>query len=583
MVVLSLKKNDFLITTGKKPTLIPSLAYLAVLVELLGPSQHNLETTLYNLPGATLRTSEGYIDLRIGKKGTINNEGHFLLKAEVGSKSDLSGVNITDHNAEIGELTLSGGGTNSGQIIVEEKATLTFDDGRYDQSFLFSGNSTINNKGGVKIKSTMIAESDSPFIFNGNTKLYSSGELTGETGYSNQGIFQFIGGKITNSNFFNKRKAFLSNHKEILLINSTLFNEELAVLKITNGRIKTTSFSQTHIVDNKGTIIAQQGQIEGDLINRNTLSVEQGRLFVNELFTQYSGNLILTKNGHLQSGETINIKGGAVTGEGVISAPYNSVNFDAATISAGMAEGDIGQLTIRAEKFTETDQTHHIFELEDFDKFDQLVIKPINDYTSQGGVAHLTGRYEIRVSDKLRNQLQPGQTFEIFKFKKATFDNGIQLENPDISENLRFETRISEDSLKLIVVSHNSQPPLLLGGDTDQSHRNTLSKDSLLEGGLDNNVLTNAAREMLASDERSFRDRFFFATPTEGIDTITDFTVADDVMELAANGFNLVGELDTSEFSLGSTASTDDHSVIYLLPEIHPVSIADGMNFGATV
>ncbi|MDJ0659976.1 MAG: hypothetical protein QNJ42_10885 [Crocosphaera sp.] len=516
----------------------------------------------YNLNGGNIQVWAGYQALsEVNNHGTFNNINYSAYTdTEISAKFNNDGI----LQAEIGELTLSGGGTNSGQMIVGEKGRLTFDDGRYDQSFRFTENSTLNNRGIVEIRATIITEVDSPFIFNGKTKLYSSGELTGETGYSNQGIFQFIGGKITNSNFFNEGKAILSTYRDFSLIDSIFTNEIQGVLEITNGRIKTTSFSQNHLVDNKGTIIAQQGQIEGDLINSNTIIIDEKKLVLRESFTQHSGSLILKNNGHLESWDTININGGVVTGEGVISARYTPVNFDAATISAGMTEGDIGQLTIRAEKFRETDQTNHIFELEDFNKFDQLVIKPINDYTSQGGIAHLDGRYHIKLNDNLRNQLQLGQTFEIVKFNQVTLDDGIELENTYINEDLHFEALIDEHSLKLIVVNHNSQTHLLLGDDTDQSHRNTLSKDSLLEGGLDNNILANAARDILASDERPYRNRFSFSSPTDGIDTITDFTVADDVIELAANGFNLpLGQIDSSQFTLGSAASTNTHRLIY--------------------
>ncbi|MDJ0659618.1 MAG: hypothetical protein QNJ42_09015 [Crocosphaera sp.] len=40
--------------------------------------------------------------------------------------------------------------------------------------------------------------------------------------------------------------------------------------------------------------------------------------------------------------------------------------------------------------------------------------------------------------------------------------------------------------------------------------------------------------------------------------------MADDIIELAANGFNLpVGQLDSTQFTLGSAASTNAHRLIY--------------------
>ncbi|MEA5504711.1 calcium-binding protein [Halotia wernerae UHCC 0503] len=80
--------------------------------------------------------------------------------------------------------------------------------------------------------------------------------------------------------------------------------------------------------------------------------------------------------------------------------------------------------------------------------------------------------------------------------------------------------------------------------------------DDLLNGGLGNDTLTGGAG----------RDRFGFSRASDGIDTITDFTVADDLIEISAAGFNKylpVGQLDIGQFILGSQASTSAHRFIY--------------------
>ncbi|MCC5622304.1 hypothetical protein [Nostoc sp. CHAB 5715] len=80
--------------------------------------------------------------------------------------------------------------------------------------------------------------------------------------------------------------------------------------------------------------------------------------------------------------------------------------------------------------------------------------------------------------------------------------------------------------------------------------------DDLLNGGAGNDTLTGGGG----------RDRFSFTQPNHRIDTITDFTVADDLIEISASGFdnNLAfGQLDISQFTLGNQASTNAQRLIY--------------------
>jgi Ca2+-binding RTX toxin-like protein len=62
------------------------------------------------------------------------------------------------------------------------------------------------------------------------------------------------------------------------------------------------------------------------------------------------------------------------------------------------------------------------------------------------------------------------------------------------------------------------------------------------------------------------RDTFVFNNRSEGIDTITDFTVADDVLRVSMSGFAGIGSagiLDASKFSIGALATTADQRFVY--------------------
>jgi Ca2+-binding RTX toxin-like protein len=61
-------------------------------------------------------------------------------------------------------------------------------------------------------------------------------------------------------------------------------------------------------------------------------------------------------------------------------------------------------------------------------------------------------------------------------------------------------------------------------------------------------------------------DRFLFNTPSEGIDTITDFTPASDTIVLSASGFSLpVGSLPANAFRSGSEVVSADSATQRLL------------------
>jgi Ca2+-binding RTX toxin-like protein len=80
--------------------------------------------------------------------------------------------------------------------------------------------------------------------------------------------------------------------------------------------------------------------------------------------------------------------------------------------------------------------------------------------------------------------------------------------------------------------------------------------DDKLIGGTGNDVLTGGAG----------KDLFSFNTSTEGVDTITDFSVIDDRFQIVAAGFKgglVTGTLKASQFRLGSSANNSSQRFIY--------------------
>jgi serralysin len=96
---------------------------------------------------------------------------------------------------------------------------------------------------------------------------------------------------------------------------------------------------------------------------------------------------------------------------------------------------------------------------------------------------------------------------------------------------------------------------LVYGGENDDQLEGGLGND-FLDGGMGHDTLTGGAG----------KDSFFFAKPLEGIDTIQDFVVADDVIRIARVGFGSGlnrGTLRADQFSLGSSAQDSGDRFIY--------------------
>ncbi|MBR8832288.1 MAG: calcium-binding protein [Chlorogloea purpurea SAG 13.99] len=82
------------------------------------------------------------------------------------------------------------------------------------------------------------------------------------------------------------------------------------------------------------------------------------------------------------------------------------------------------------------------------------------------------------------------------------------------------------------------------------------------------------------------KDNFLFNAPGEGIDTITDFNVIDDTLNVIGGGFGglVAGNAITpAQFSIGSSATTADHRFIYNRTTGALFFDVDGSGAGAAV
>ncbi len=410
--------------------------------------------TLNNQTDAEFEMEGGEIKVwsSLRDSSSFNNAGIFRKTKNNNLTVGVAFNNSGTLEVAAGKLTLTEGGNQRGLIKIDQNATLVLDDGTEDLPFTFTGGSSIDNEGTLRIAAKIVTETNR-LIFNGNNILDFSGELEG-IGYRNEGKFTITGGRIE-SDFQNQGEVKLLGYNEVTLVNATLENSEQGTFDFGQGEI-TASSSENSSFINKGIfnkLDTGTSDVEVDFVNDGgELNIQQGTLLFKEEFTQTSGTLHLN-NSSVSSWNVLNFVGGFVTGEGTISSSYNPVEFDAANINIGLADGDVGTIKIKGD-YVESDNTTHYIDIKSSSQFDQLVIEKINSSTSDSGNAHLGGRYEIRVDETFQNQLSVGDRFEIVQFESQTLDNdGIELINTEIGNGLRFEAELNYNSLDLVVVS----------------------------------------------------------------------------------------------------------------------------------
>ncbi|MBL1209203.1 MAG: calcium-binding protein, partial [Geminocystis sp. GBBB08] len=100
----------------------------------------------------------------------------------------------------------------------------------------------------------------------------------------------------------------------------------------------------------------------------------------------------------------------------------------------------------------------------------------------------------------------------------------------------------------------NSGTNLLTGDDGNDLHYGGSGNDTLY-GGNGNDILNGGTG----------LDSFLFNSTSEKVDRITDFNVTDDTILISSSGFGGlgVGTLISTQFTIGSSATTLDHRFFY--------------------
>ncbi|NJK46882.1 calcium-binding protein [Candidatus Gracilibacteria bacterium] len=104
-------------------------------------------------------------------------------------------------------------------------------------------------------------------------------------------------------------------------------------------------------------------------------------------------------------------------------------------------------------------------------------------------------------------------------------------------------------------ISGNAANNQLIGG----------AGNDTLNGGVGNDVLVGGAGNDILIGETGI-DRFTFNAPNEGIDTLLNFSVADDTIAVSAAGFGgglSVGVLASAQFIVGASAINSEQRFIY--------------------
>ncbi|MBD2628351.1 calcium-binding protein [Trichormus variabilis] len=123
------------------------------------------------------------------------------------------------------------------------------------------------------------------------------------------------------------------------------------------------------------------------------------------------------------------------------------------------------------------------------------------------------------------------------------------------------------------IIKGNSADNILFGEAGNDTLEGNEGNDTLY-GGAGNDRLTGGVGN----------DIFGFSNFSEGVDTITDFNVADDLIQVSAAGFGCgltAGSFNPGQFTIGSAATTGDQRFIYNNSTGELFFDADGIGGGA--
>ncbi len=149
--------------------------------------------------------------------------------------------------------------------------------------------------------------------------------------------------------------------------------------------------------------------------------------------------------------------------------------------------------------------------------------------------------------------------------------NDLVLESGDFNFTLTNTTLIGRgtDSLSEVEAVQLSAGGSANTIDASATNLNTTlegggNTDTILGGSGDDEIKGEVGNDLLTGNTGS--DRFSYFALNQGGDTITDFTVGEDLIVISASGFGgglIAGTLDESQFVVGTAASDSDDRFIY--------------------
>jgi Ca2+-binding RTX toxin-like protein len=146
-----------------------------------------------------------------------------------------------------------------------------------------------------------------------------------------------------------------------------------------------------------------------------------------------------------------------------------------------------------------------------------------------------------------------------FSFSSASANISVSIDE----NNILFSSK-EDKSIEVSVDSTNGNANVK-GSIENDSLQGGTGQDTLSGNKGDDLIIGRAGNDLLTGGQG--KDSFYFDHPNQGIDTITDFDVSQDLIKVSGNNFGsglVAGDtIDSSQFRIGSAATDTSDRFIY--------------------
>lgn len=289
------------------------------------------------------------------------------------------------------------------------------------------------------------------------------------------------------------------------------------------------------------TLIGGKGNDFYFVDNANDLLVEKGNEGINDVITDVIGVYTSLENTNFESLITIN---STVTGNSrdntLISVGNNAVITGKKGNDTLGAEG-LGTLTLIGGVGNDT----YLIELDTKDGLapDSPIVRTYNiDEKLNEGTDLVKSKYSFTLSSNLEN---------LTLLDEEDFNVSFDIDGTGNTLN----NRINGNNANNLLDGESGNDTLIGGGGID-TLIGGIGNDSLAGGAGDDRLTGNAGK-----------DRFVFKSKTEGLDTITDFVVVDDTIDVSKAGFGggltAGAAITAAQFRVGTGAGDSSDRFIY--------------------